>query len=99
MRPEGAFNLMSIDHFRPGPSFGGIKNDHGPTGAHFGSFDTALVLDVFDLRDHLIQGFRLAISDNARTSVPGAEDVKHIEIIGSDNPVEMSVDEILPRRF
>ena len=48
--------------------------------------------------DLAVSAFEIGVADDRRTAVPGAGDVNHVEVVLLDDPVQMRVDEVLPRR-
>ena len=48
--------------------------------------------------DLAVGAFEIGVADHRRAAVAGAGDVDHVEVVLLDDPVQMHVDEILPRR-
>ena len=48
--------------------------------------------------DFAVAALEIGVADQRRSAMTGTGDVDHVEIIQSDRPVQMDVDEILPRR-
>ena len=48
--------------------------------------------------DLAVAALEIGVGDQRRSAVAGTGDVDHVEIMQSDRPVQMDVDEILPRR-
>ena len=48
--------------------------------------------------DLAVAALEIGVGDQRRSAMAGAGDVDHVEIVQSDGPVQMDVDEILPRR-
>ena len=48
--------------------------------------------------DLAVAALEIGVGDQRRAPVAGTGDVDHVEIVQSDRPVQMDVDEILPRR-
>jgi len=60
-------------------------------------FQPSLILA--DVRINLIVGaFKVSISHQRRAAVSGTGDVKHVQVMLLDDPVQMHIDEILARR-
>jgi hypothetical protein len=58
---------------------------------------TGLVLA--DVRIDLAVGaFEIGVAHHRRTAVPGAGDVDHVQVVLLDDPVQVDIDEVLPRR-
>src|SRR5206468_8217610 len=47
--------------------------------------------------DLAVSPFEVSVADHRRAAVSGTGDVNHVEVIFFDDPVQMHVDEILPR--
>src|SRR5450756_2140262 len=47
--------------------------------------------------DLAVSALEIRVADNRRTAVPGAGDVNHVEVVFLDDPVQVHVDEVLPR--
>ena len=57
---------------------------------------------VGDKLDHdstmkLLKTLKVSVGHDSRAAVPGAGDVNHVEVVFFDDPVQMHVNEILPR--
>ena len=58
MGAEGVFDLHPVHDLRARPAFGGAQYDHRPEGALFQFAFARLFLNVLDLLDALVEGFR-----------------------------------------
>ncbi len=56
MRPERALDLAAVDHFRAGPAFGRLQDDHRPARPAAEALGARLRLDGPDLVQDLLQG-------------------------------------------
>ncbi len=70
MSAEGALHLDAVHGLRAGPALGGLEDDHRPPGPGQVAVFPGPLMDVADLRDHLVQGRGELLVDQFRL-IPG----------------------------
>ena len=48
--------------------------------------------------DLAVRPFEVSVSNQGRPAVPGAGDVKHVQVVELDDPIQVNIEKILARR-